>query len=262
MLYPVLTLVFLASVALIAGVLLWAAISPRSLWERRRGASLGLLAWFVPYALFCAALTGPTDLARYPPAAESPYRLPWAAGVERCVAQGNRGITSHRGLHHFAWDFIMANGTPILAARSGVVAEVVDHHQGIGFAANLISVEHRDGTRAGYAHIQKNSAMFRVGDQVRRGQPIARSGMVGQTVFPHLHFYVRNREGTASIPISFNEVPAGVPLFGRCYRSNNKIATAQIVDGDGGLCGPLCPKGVGFEDVANGDVVVGALSIE
>lgn len=62
---------------------------------------------------------------------------------------------------------------------------------------------------------------MKVGDQAKQGQPIALSGMVGQTIFPHVHFYVINKEGTSSIPISFGEVPGGVPMAGRFYTSEN-----------------------------------------
>ena len=33
--------------------------------------------------------------------------------------------------------------------------------------------------------------------------------MVGQTLFPHVHFYVIEKEGAPTIPVSFREVPGG-----------------------------------------------------
>ena len=55
----------------------------------------------------------------------------------------------------------------------------------------------------------------------KQGQPIALSGMVGQTIFPHLHFAVFNREETESLPIAFSEVRRGVPLAGQFCLSKN-----------------------------------------
>lgn len=137
------------------------------------------------------------------------------------MAQGNRSFTSHREFHEFAWDFVMPNGTEILAAREGQVVELEDRFSGIGLKSNFIFIEHEDGELSVYAHIQRDGALANVGDQVRRGQPIALSGMVGQTIFPHLHFYVTNPQRTSSIPISFEEIPGGVPLAGRFYTSGN-----------------------------------------
>ena len=165
--------------------------------------------------------TGPEDLNQYPPRIGSPYKLPWAAGVTRFVAQGNRSFTSHRGTHRFAWDFVMPNGTQILAARAGRIIEVKDAWDGIGLNSNFISLEHEDGQRSVYVHIRFNGALVKEGDLVKQGQPIAFSGMVGQTIFPHVHFYVMNKEGTLSIPIAFVDVPEGVPLAGHFYTSEN-----------------------------------------
>lgn len=44
-----------------------------------------------------------------------------------------------------------------------------------------------------YAHLQHGSIRVRVGDRVRRGQPIARLGNSGNTTEPHLHFHVADR---------------------------------------------------------------------
>jgi murein DD-endopeptidase MepM/ murein hydrolase activator NlpD len=137
------------------------------------------------------------------------------------VAQGNRSFASHRDGHLRAWDFWMPVGTEVLAAREGQVIEIEDSLDGIGLLSNFITIMHDDGTRATYAHIRRGGAAVRIGTRVRQGQLIATSGMVGQTIFPHLHFVVLNHEGTASIPISLAEVPGGVPLAGHWYRSEN-----------------------------------------
>ena len=178
--------------------------------------------WFGPYLMSIPFFTGPEDLSVYPPREDSPYRLPWQEDITRFVVQGNRGLTTHRGLHKYAWDFIMPNGTQILVARAGIVVEVIQHHDGFGWQANYIHIEHMDGNFSVYAHIQKNGALVSLEDEVKQGQPIALSGMVGLTIMPHFHFYVLNKSKTESIPVSFQEVEGGVPLAGRFYTSRNK----------------------------------------
>lgn len=179
--------------------------------------------WFVLYIAYIFTFTGPVDFSLYPPNANSPYMLPWKPGVSRFVAQGNRSFVSHRDFHYYAWDFVMPNGTNILAARSGKVLQIADSLSGIGLHSNFIILEHDDGERSVYAHIKQNGSLVQVGDTVLQGQPIALSGMVGQTLFPHVHFYVIGKDGESSIPVSFKEVPNGVPLAGRFYTSENEF---------------------------------------
>lgn len=176
----------------------------------------------MPYFFFILFFTGPNDLNLYPQQNGSPYMLPWKAGDSRFVAQGNRSFTSHRDLHKFAWDFVMPVGTPVLASRDGIVTEANDSDDGIGIEPNnFVIIEHDDGQRSGYFHLSKSQVLAKVGENVKQGQTIAISGMVGQTWFPHLHFLVFNKTGTASLPVSFADVPGGVPFAGYFYISQN-----------------------------------------
>ncbi len=173
-----------------------------------------------------STVTGPVDLDRFPPAAESPYLLPWPAGVDRQCIQGVRGIVSHKGDESFAWDFAMPVGSAVVAARGGTVTRVVVVHEGRGTDApnNRVVVDHGDGTSGCYLHLEKGGSLVAVGDVVRRGQPIARSGNVGRSLVPHLHFQVVDRSGR-TIPVSFADesvrADRGVPRMFRRYRSAN-----------------------------------------
>lgn len=82
---------------------------------------------------------------------------------------------------------------------------------------------HEDGQRSGYFHLSKGHVQVHFGDTINQGQLIALSGMVGQTWFPHLHFVVFNKGKTASLPISFADVPGGIPFAGHFYTSENGI---------------------------------------
>ncbi len=113
MAYPLLATIFFASLFLLAIFILGSALRP-SLGEKHSSKiKIFYTLWFAPYFIFILFFTGPENLNQYPPQLGSPYKLPWAGGVERVVAQGNRSFTSHRDAHRYAWDFVMPNGTPI-----------------------------------------------------------------------------------------------------------------------------------------------------
>ena len=189
------------------------------------------LAWiaFGAVLLLCGGyllFTGPRDLQRYPQAISSPYKLPWPKDVARWCIQSNRGIVSHRGYEEFAFDFKMPVGSDVCAARGGRVLTVNVSHDGNGLNApnNRIVIEHPDGTRGVYLHIQKDGSLVKVNETVRQGQKIARSGNVGRSMTPHLHFHVTSAEKIDTLPISFSDVDmhAGIPRMFYRYKSGNQ----------------------------------------
>lgn len=191
-------------------------------WQKHGGIIVAVAGcWFAAYGSFILLGTGPNNSDGYPSPQLSPYKLPWKAGVTRFVAQGNRSFVSHRDAHLYAFDFWMPIGTEVLASRGGKVIKIEDSHDGIGLLSNYVQIEHDDGTTAIYAHIKKLGSMVKIGDEIKQGQLIAYSGMVGQTLFPHLHFVVMGVDGKDSIPISFVELSSGAPLAGRFYKSGN-----------------------------------------
>ncbi|MGE0632484.1 MAG: M23 family metallopeptidase [Pseudobdellovibrionaceae bacterium] len=220
--YALLAAIFALSIVIGLLLVLGFILKPHVWHKNLRRIKIFCLFWFVPYFAFILFFTGPEDLNQYPPHELSPYKLPWRVGVTRILSQGNRSFTSHRGLHFYAWDFVMSIGTEVLAARDGVIVEVEQSFSTIGLQGNYVLVGHVDGQISGYFHIQHNGALVKVGEKVKRGQPIALSGMTGQTTLPHLHFLVFNSDQTASVPISFQEVDSGVPLAGHFYTSKNE----------------------------------------
>jgi murein DD-endopeptidase MepM/ murein hydrolase activator NlpD len=140
------------------------------------------------------------------------YSLPYATGQTYRILQGYGSRFSHTGLEEFAIDFDMSVGTPVHAARGGVVARVVESNSkgcwepGCGRYANYVVVLHSDGTTGEYYHLVKNGALVEVGESVSQGQKIAYSGNTGHTTMPHLHFavYRATKNGdTQSIPVRF-----------------------------------------------------------
>jgi len=140
------------------------------------------------------------------------YALPFASGAAYPVSQGFHGAFSHTAGDSYAIDFKMDIGTPVHAARNGVVVGVKDDST-VGGAekkfewdANYIHIRHDDGTIAQYVHLQKGTARVKVGDAIKAGQWIGCSGNTGHTTGPHLHFAVfkaadgKNRQ---TIPVRF-----------------------------------------------------------
>ena len=66
------------------------------------------------------------------------YLAAWrlVKGHGKCI-QGVNGRSTHRGTLCYSFDFKLAVGTPVLAARGGTIAAVVDHFRGGGAKAHL-----------------------------------------------------------------------------------------------------------------------------
>lgn len=80
-----------------------------------------------------------------------------------------------------------ANGTPVIASRSGTVEVVQRSNSGYG---NMVLINHHDGYKTRYAHMISGSITVRVGDYVEAGRTIGRVGSTGNSTGPHLHFEV------------------------------------------------------------------------
>lgn len=148
-----------------------------------------------------------------------PYRypLPWQGGPFR-QSQGANGLYSHftpKGRH--AVDIAMPEGTPILAAREGVVVGTLNSQAGAAPypGGNYVRILHDDGTMGVYLHLQQGSVQVAPGQRVRAGAPIARSGNTGRSTGPHLHFVVQRNVGLAveSIPFQFAQPVDSLPNF-------------------------------------------------
>jgi len=122
------------------------------------------------------------------------YSLPFENNSSFLVYQGYNGSFSHQNEN--ALDFEMPIGTKILAVRDGIVIKVIDENSKTCDKKvcikynNYIIIYHKDGTFSEYAHIKKEGAMVKRGDEIKKGQVIAKSGNVGYSSGPHLHFQV------------------------------------------------------------------------
>jgi murein DD-endopeptidase MepM/ murein hydrolase activator NlpD len=137
------------------------------------------------------------------------YQLPYEEGKTYTMLQGYFSPFSHK--NRAALDFKLKRGTKICAARGGIVIRVKEDGDRGGWNrkyrpyGNNIVIEHPDGSRAGYWHLQKDGALVNVGDTVSAGQVIALSGKTGYAALPHLHFLVwTSRNGNwQAVPTRF-----------------------------------------------------------
>ena len=122
------------------------------------------------------------------------YNLPYEKESSHFVIQAYYGAFSHK--NRIALDFTMKRGTKIVAARDGIVIRSREDNNKGGFSkkyrefANYLIIQHSDGTRAGYWHLQQNGVLVGIGDRVKQGQVIALSGKTGYAAIPHLHFFI------------------------------------------------------------------------
>ena len=145
------------------------------------------------------------------------YPLPWRGGPFR-LSQGANGQYSHYGpKNRYAMDIAMPVGTPIIAARAGVVVKTENSQSGRGTDAsgNFVRVLHDDGTMGVYLHLKQGSVGVREGQRVAVGSPLALSGNTGNSSGPHLHFVVQRNtgEGLVSIPYQFVQPLGALPNF-------------------------------------------------
>ncbi|MGY2373646.1 M23 family metallopeptidase [Pseudomonas sp. SDO524_S393] len=145
------------------------------------------------------------------------YPLPWRGGPFR-LTQGPNGSFSHTDAKsRYAMDIAMPEGTPIIAARAGVVVNIENAQVGRGNDAsgNFVRVRHDDGTEGVYLHLKQGSVSVRAGQRVAVGSPLALSGNTGNSSGPHLHFVVQRatEAGLVSIPYEFNQPVGTLPNF-------------------------------------------------
>ncbi len=117
---------------------------------------------------------------------------PWSG---RFIKPVNGRLTSGFGMRvhpifkvrkmHTGIDLAAPSGTPIRAADAGVVVEA-GYLRGYGYT---VIIDHGGGVATLYAHC--SAILVAVGQEVQRGQTIARVGSTGYSTGPHLHFEVR-----------------------------------------------------------------------
>lgn len=136
------------------------------------------------------------------------FAIDWVRLDERgAFAQGDEGQIAN----HFGY------GAEVLAGAEARVVGVRDsiaEDPKVSLAArpleeasgNFVTLDLGDGRFAHYEHLQPGSLQVKVGDQVKRGQVLARLGNTGDSTGPHLHLHV----STGATPWQGEGVPYAV----------------------------------------------------
>jgi murein DD-endopeptidase MepM/ murein hydrolase activator NlpD len=114
---------------------------------------------------------------------------------------------AHKGV-----DFGVPQGTPIMAAGSGVVAEAGWNNGGYG---NYVRIRHDTTYSTAYAHMSKIAPGITRGARVQQGQIIGYVGMTGLATGPHLHYEVLVNNSQVN--------PLGVK-----FQTGQKLAGAEL----------------------------------
>jgi murein DD-endopeptidase MepM/ murein hydrolase activator NlpD len=189
----------------------------------------------IPTLLMLAALPAVSSN----PSADNPeVGVPFACGRIYPVSQGH-DTGSHKYNDTYAWDFRMPDGTPVVAAREGVVRMARGDSTEGGcdekFApmANYVVVSHGDGMETQYLHF--SAVVVTAGEHVKQGQLLGFSGSTGWACGAHLHFKVAKE---ASRGWNNPSVPARLEGYGDpvrdtriasplCRDSRNNVLAAQ-----------------------------------
>jgi LysM repeat protein len=110
---------------------------------------------------------------------------------------------SRKGGFHYGVDLAGVRGTSVTAAASGTVIKVitgcVEGNKSCGGRyGNHIVIQHENGTTTLYAHLSKVNV--KVGQSVSQGKKIGAVGSTGGSTGPHLHFEIRNANGSTMKP--------------------------------------------------------------
>ena len=121
-----------------------------------------------------------------PPSSRTAPAVPAGEGVFPVRGKHDFGTEINRfggGRDHKGQDVFAACGTPVVAARSGVVSFATFQDR----AGNYAVITAEDGTSQAYMHMLKPATVKR-GDRVTAGQQIGQVGETGRASGCHLHF--------------------------------------------------------------------------
>jgi murein DD-endopeptidase MepM/ murein hydrolase activator NlpD len=110
--------------------------------------------------------------------------MAWRWPVEGVVSKGFQ-TSKVPGKEHHGLDIAAAHGSPVVAARGGLVSFAGQD----SVFGRLVIIDHGSGVESLYGH--NSTLRVGAGDMVSSGQEIARVGSTGESSAPHLHFEIR-----------------------------------------------------------------------
>ncbi|MEP9359350.1 M23 family metallopeptidase [Sphingomonas sp. KR3-1] len=94
------------------------------------------------------------------------------------------------GSYHSGIDIARPSGTVVLAPADGVV--ILAAARPFTLEGNLLMIDHGMGLNSAFMHLSRIDV--KLGEHVRRGQPIGAVGMTGRATGPHLHWSLKWRD--------------------------------------------------------------------
>ncbi len=153
------------------------------------------------------------------------YRLPYKKGEKHLVGQTYNESPTH--MNKNAVDFNMDEGNDVCAVRDGVVLQIVDKFdkgcpdESCSEYNNFVQVLHDDGSIGDYSHIMKKGSLVNLGQKIKAGQVIAKSGATGWASGPHLHLeiFVMRFSGQDAIKAVYqlDKNTVGIPQSNKVY---------------------------------------------
>ena len=116
---------------------------------------------------------------------------------------------AHKGI-----DFGVPQGTPIMAAGSGVIVDAGWNNGGYG---NYVRIRHDTTYSTAYAHLSRITGGVTRGARVQQGQIIGYVGMTGLATGPHLHYEVLVNNAQVN-PLGFK------------FQTGQKLAGAELIN--------------------------------
>lgn len=118
---------------------------------------------------------------------------------------------------HNGVDFAVPSGTSVMAAADGKVIAIGNN--GRYAYGRYIAVDHGNGLVTMYGHL--SSVTKKLGDKVKRGDTIAKSGNTGNSTGPHLHFTVFSAKSfdvvASKVVKSLKDIPVGATVNPKVY---------------------------------------------
>lgn len=147
----------------------------------------------------------------------SPFDFDWISLVTSYYGWRVHPVTGEKN-YHKGIDIAVPTGTDILSGQDGTVTQASFDADGYGW---YIVVEGKDGLVSKYAHC--DALLTAVGQKVKKGDLIAKSGNTGTSTGPHLHLEVL-KNGNYLNPLFFAESPD----------SGRKSAAGPVIPGNAG----------------------------
>jgi hypothetical protein len=183
----------------------------------------------------CHAATPAT--APVPPGTtDGGWTAPVPTGYAATTAFGVTGPLWSSG-EHTGLDFAAPVGTPVFAARAGVVT--VERPD---WAGRLVRIDHGNGVETWYAHLSAVDVV--PGQLVKAGERLGAVGSAGNSTGPHLHLEVR-LDGTPVDPAAVLGLSATSTAGWGGY-TNGEVDEAALCDATGTGHRLRCDAAVGF----------------